>query len=92
MRVKDLNIKICRENLKKHIADKSLTLLSLPNTVVLPPVLVPRHSEIVPELPPLDDYTHSIPENTNFPAGIEPPNNYIPGEFIVSTGPEGLFD
>uniref|UniRef100_A0A672G9W8 Mothers against decapentaplegic homolog n=1 Tax=Salarias fasciatus TaxID=181472 RepID=A0A672G9W8_SALFA len=47
-------------------------------TPVLPPVLVPRHSEILPELPPLDDYTHSIPENTNFPAGIEPPNNYIP--------------
>ena len=46
---------------------------------VLPPVLVPRHSEILTELPPLDDYTHSIPENTNFPAGIEPPNNYIPG-------------
>ncbi|PWA18376.1 hypothetical protein CCH79_00009886 [Gambusia affinis] len=46
--------------------------------VVLPPVLVPRHSEILSELPPLDDYTHSIPENTNFPAGIEPPNNYIP--------------
>ncbi|XP_072770346.1 mothers against decapentaplegic homolog 2 isoform X2 [Nerophis lumbriciformis] len=44
----------------------------------LPPVLVPRHSEILTELPPLDDYTHSIPENTNFPAGIEPPNNYIP--------------
>lgn len=47
-------------------------------TPVLPPVLVPRHSDILPELPPLDDYTHSIPENTNFPAGIEPPNNYIP--------------
>lgn len=47
-------------------------------TPVLPPVLVPRHSEILPELPPLDDYTHSIPENTNFPTGIEPPNNYIP--------------
>ncbi|KAK0134773.1 Mothers against decapentaplegic 2 [Merluccius polli] len=47
-------------------------------TPVLPPVLVPRHSEILTELPPLDDYTHSIPENTNFPAGIEPPNNYIP--------------
>lgn len=50
-----------------------------PPAAVLPPVLVPRHSEILPELPPLDDYNHSIPENTNFPAGIEPPNNYIPG-------------
>lgn len=47
--------------------------------VVLPPVLVPRHTEILTELPPLDDYTNSIPENTNFPTGIEPPNNYIPG-------------
>ncbi|KAF6714908.1 Mothers against decapentaplegic-like protein 2 [Oryzias melastigma] len=47
-------------------------------TPVLPPVLVPRHTEILTELPPLDDFTNSIPENTNFPAGIEPPNNYIP--------------
>ncbi|TKC46696.1 hypothetical protein EI555_019798, partial [Monodon monoceros] len=46
-------------------------------TPVLPPVLVPRHTEILTELPPLDDYTHSIPENTNFPAGIEPQSNYI---------------
>lgn len=46
---------------------------------VLPPVLVPRHTEILTELPPLDDFTNSIPENTNFPAGIDPPNNYIPG-------------
>ncbi|KFP06530.1 Mothers against decapentaplegic 2, partial [Calypte anna] len=50
-------------------------------TPVLPPVLVPRHTEILTELPPLDDYTHSIPENTNFPAGIEPQRNYIPGIF-----------
>ena len=27
------------------------------------PMLVPRHTEILTELPPLDDYTHSIPEN-----------------------------
>ncbi|KAF4794061.1 Mothers against decapentaplegic 2 [Turdus rufiventris] len=47
-------------------------------TPVLPPVLVPRHTEILTELPPLDDYTHSIPENTNFPAGLEPQSNYIP--------------
>nr|XP_020665682.1 mothers against decapentaplegic homolog 3 isoform X1 [Pogona vitticeps] len=45
---------------------------------VLPPVLVPRHAEIPAEFPPLDDYSHSIPENTNFPAGIEPQSNYIP--------------
>nr|XP_061811062.1 mothers against decapentaplegic homolog 3 isoform X2 [Nerophis lumbriciformis] len=47
-------------------------------TPVLPPVLVPRHTEIPSEFPPLDDYSHSIPENTNFPAGIEPQSNYIP--------------
>lgn len=46
---------------------------------MLPPVLVPRHTEIPAEFPPLDDYSHSIPENTNFPAGIEPQSNYIPG-------------
>lgn len=46
---------------------------------VLPPVLVPRHTEIPSEFPVLDDYSHSIPENTNFPAGIEPHSNYIPG-------------
>ncbi|XDV28885.1 hypothetical protein PO909_032081 [Leuciscus waleckii] len=45
-------------------------------TPVLPPVLVPRHAEIPTDFPPLDDY--SIPENTIFPAGIEPPSNYIP--------------
>uniref|UniRef100_A0AAQ5BHJ5 SMAD family member 3 n=1 Tax=Homo sapiens TaxID=9606 RepID=A0AAQ5BHJ5_HUMAN len=44
-------------------------------TPVLPPVLVPRHTEIPAEFPPLDDYSHSIPENTNFPAGIEPQSN-----------------
>uniref|UniRef100_A0A672JMV8 Mothers against decapentaplegic homolog n=1 Tax=Salarias fasciatus TaxID=181472 RepID=A0A672JMV8_SALFA len=46
--------------------------------ILLPPVLVPRHTEIPTEFPPLDDYSHSIPENTNFPAGIEPQSNYIP--------------
>lgn len=50
--------------------------------VVLPPVLVPRHTEIPSEFPPLDDYSHSIPENTNFPAGIEPPSNYIAGKSL----------
>ena len=51
---------------------------------VLPPVLVPRHTEIPSEFPPLDDYSHSIPENTNFPAGIEPQSNYIPGTIMLS--------
>lgn len=53
---------------------------------VLPPVLVPRHTEILTELPPLDDFTNSIPENTNFPAGIDPPNNYIPGLYAGKQG------
>uniref|UniRef100_A0A8C7MII7 Mothers against decapentaplegic homolog n=1 Tax=Oncorhynchus kisutch TaxID=8019 RepID=A0A8C7MII7_ONCKI len=47
-------------------------------TPILPPVLVPRHTEIPTECPILDDYSHSIPENTIFPAGIEPQSNYIP--------------
>ncbi|XP_026086354.1 mothers against decapentaplegic homolog 3-like isoform X2 [Carassius auratus] len=44
-------------------------------TPVLPPVLVPRHADISTDFLPLDDF---IPENTIFPAGIEPPSNYIP--------------
>ncbi|XP_025070881.1 mothers against decapentaplegic homolog 3 isoform X2 [Alligator sinensis] len=47
-------------------------------TPVLPPVLVPRHTEIPAEFPLLDDYSHSIPENTNFPVDFEPQSNYIP--------------
>lgn len=54
-------------------------------TPVLPPVLVPRHTEIPAEFPPLDDYSHSIPENTNFPAGIEPQSN-IPGRHVGGIG------
>lgn len=58
---------------------------------VLPPVLVPRHTEIPAEFPPLDDYSHSIPENTNFPAGIEPQSN-IPGRYLaVSAGSLGTW-
>lgn len=57
-----------------------LPLLCL-HWTVLPPVLVPRHTEIPAEFPPLDDYSHSIPENTNFPAGIEPQSN-IPGRYM----------
>lgn len=56
---------------------------------VLPPVLVPRHTEILTELPHLDDFTNSIPENTNFPAGIDPPNNYIPGVCVCVCGSAG---
>lgn len=64
--------------------DADLPLLCLLRTV-LPPVLVPRHTEIPAEFPPLDDYSHSIPENTNFPAGIEPQSN-IPGRPMGRAG------
>lgn len=63
-------------------------LLCLPWTV-LPPVLVPRHTEIPAEFPPLDDYSHSIPENTNFPAGIEPQSN-IPGRYLAARAGLGI--
>ncbi|CAF98363.1 unnamed protein product [Tetraodon nigroviridis] len=43
---------------------------------VLPPVLVPRHADIPAEFPLLDDYSPSIPENTSFPADVEPHSNY----------------
>lgn len=58
----------------------SVHLLKTVLSPVLPPVLVPRHTDIPAEFPPLDDYSPSIPENTNFPAGIEPQSNYIPGK------------
>lgn len=72
-----LTLKIC--TLSENTSKALWGFLFLPSLPVLPPVLVPRHTEILTELPPLDDYTHSIPENTNFPAGIEPQSNYIPG-------------
>lgn len=67
----------CPWGLGPQCAGTDPPLLCLLGTV-LPPVLVPRHTEIPAEFPPLDDYSHSIPENTNFPAGIEPQSN-IPG-------------
>ena len=44
-------------------------------TPPLPPVLVPRFpvAEMPRELPPLDDYKNSVPENANFPAGMDNP-------------------
>lgn len=72
----------CRTVYRTELALNEGSSLSL----VLPPVLVPRHTDIPAEFPPLDDYSPSIPENTNFPAGIEPHSNYIPGEknYIIS--------
>uniref|UniRef100_A0A3B3CLT2 Mothers against decapentaplegic homolog n=1 Tax=Oryzias melastigma TaxID=30732 RepID=A0A3B3CLT2_ORYME len=47
-------------------------------TPILPPILVPRHTDISTDFPQLDDYSPSIPENTNISANTEPLNNYIP--------------
>ncbi|XP_029835267.1 mothers against decapentaplegic homolog 3 isoform X2 [Ixodes scapularis] len=41
-------------------------------TPALPPILVPRQSGDLPtELPILDDYANSVPENTNFPSSLD---------------------
>lgn len=55
-------------------------------TPALPPILVPRNppGDIPQEFPPLDDYTHSVPENTNFPVGLE--NQTFP---LTETPPPG---
>jgi len=49
-------------------------------TPPLPPVLVPRFpvAEMPRELPPLDDYKNSVPENANFPAGMDNPTFRVP--------------
>ncbi|CAN7984132.1 unnamed protein product [Ixodes hexagonus] len=48
-------------------------------TPALPPILVPRQSGDLPtELPLLDDYANSVPENTNFPSSLDtPPPGYM---------------
>lgn len=41
-------------------------------TPALPPILVPRNTGEIPHpLPKLDDYINSVPENTEFPAGLD---------------------
>jgi MAD (mothers against decapentaplegic) family protein 2/3 len=67
---------------------------------VLPPVLVPRHTEIPDKIPQLDDYKTTIPENTDFPAGINdnfsipdtPPPGYLSeeGEITDSQDMDGV--
>lgn len=56
-------------------------------TPVLPPVLVPRAQagDIPTEYPPLDDYSDTVPENTDFPAGLSPDNAFN----IPETPPPG---
>ncbi|XP_021379476.1 mothers against decapentaplegic homolog 3-like isoform X2 [Mizuhopecten yessoensis] len=50
---------------------------------VLPPVLVPRHTEVPDKLPQLEDYdAMTVPGNTDFPTGSNEmfniPGNYLP--------------
>ncbi|XP_048750136.1 mothers against decapentaplegic homolog 3-like isoform X2 [Ostrea edulis] len=52
---------------------------------VLPPVLVPRHTEVPDKMPQLENYAMTVPENTDFPTGNNeifnlpetPPPGYI---------------
>ena len=51
--------------------------------LVLPPVLVPRHTEVPDKMPQIENYAMTVPENTEFPTG----NNEIfnlPGIFIIN--------
>ncbi|XP_046566092.1 mothers against decapentaplegic homolog 3-like [Haliotis rubra] len=67
---------------------------------VLPPVLVPRHTEIPETIPKLDDYATTVPENTDFPAGINenfnipdtPPSGYMSeeGDTTDNSGMDGI--
>ena len=47
---------------------------------VLPSVLVPRQTEIPQEYPPLEDYSNTVPENTDFPGGLGDQPFNIPGK------------
>lgn len=48
--------------------------------LALPPVMVPRSTEIPNKLPELENYATTVPENTEFPMGL---GEHIPGK---STG------
>ncbi|XP_072032885.1 mothers against decapentaplegic homolog 3-like isoform X1 [Amphiura filiformis] len=48
-------------------------------TPVLPPVLVPRNTEVPSVMPPLDDLNNTVPDNANYPVGMEP-QNLLPPE------------
>lgn len=45
----------------------------------LPPVMVPRQTEIPSKLPELENYALTVPENTDFPKGLSE-NISIPGK------------
>ena len=51
---------------------------------MLPPVLVPRQSgEIPSEFPPLEDYSNTVPDNTDFPVGLGEQQFNIPGKLLT---------
>lgn len=54
---------------------------------VLPPVLVPRPAagEIPKTYPVLDDYSNTVPANTDFPAGLSSSDTSLAGRQISST-------
>ncbi|XP_013418844.1 mothers against decapentaplegic homolog 3 isoform X2 [Lingula anatina] len=49
-------------------------------TPVLPPVLVPRQTGEIPAdfQPPIDDYSNTVPENIDFPAGVSESSFQLP--------------
>lgn len=67
---------------------------------VLPPVLVPRHTEVPDKLPQLEDYAMTVPGNTDFPTGSNemfnipdtPPPGYISedGDTTDNQGMDGV--
>lgn len=66
----------------------------------LPPVLVPRNLEIPTKLPELENFSNTVPENTDFPTGISenfsipdtPPPGYISedGDNTDNQGMDGV--
>ncbi|XP_022306536.1 mothers against decapentaplegic homolog 3-like isoform X2 [Crassostrea virginica] len=67
---------------------------------VLPPVLVPRHTEVPDKMPQIENYAMTVPENTEFPTGNNeifnlpetPPPGYISedGETTDNQGMDGV--
>lgn len=50
--------------------------------LVLPPVLVPRHTEVPDKMPQIENYAMTVPENTEFPTGSSEIFN-LPGTTIL---------
>ena len=62
-----------------HPRCQCLTFLS--SISALPPVMVPRSTEIPSKLPELENYATTVPENTDFPLGLSE-NISIPGKYM----------